>query len=128
MPGPIKFKMRGDWSKTDRFFARMTKGVPDSILRKYGARGVEALRSATPVDTGLTAASWYYEIVRDGDDLRLEFRNSNLADGWCPIAIILQYGHAARDGSWVQGRDYINPALQPLFDQMAEDAWKEVIS
>lgn len=83
--------------------------------------------SATPVNSGLTASSWYYEIVRDGDTLRLEFHNSNIQNGWCPIAILLQYGHAARDGSWVEGTDYINPAIQPLFDKLAKDAWKEVI-
>ena len=127
MPKAIKIKMRGDWSKTDRFFKRMQHGTPENLLRKYGERGVMALMTATPVDTGLTASSWYYDIVRDGDTLRLEFRNSNLADGWCPVAILLQYGHAARDGSWVQGKDYINPAIQPLFDQMAKDAWKEVV-
>lgn len=82
--------------------------------------------SATPVDTGLTASSWYYSIVHDGDKIRLEFCNSNVQKDWCPIAIILQYGHAARDGSWVEGRDYINPAIQPIFDKLAKDAWKEV--
>lgn len=127
MPKAMKFKMRGDWSKTDRFFKRLQHSTPEDLLQKYGERGVAALMTATPVDTGLTASSWYYDIVRDGDTLRLEFRNSNLTDGWCPVAILLQYGHAARDGSWVQGIDYINPAIQPLFDQMAKDAWKEVV-
>lgn len=119
--------MRGDFSKTEKYFLRLKHGTPENLLRKYGERGVAALMSATPVDSGLTASSWYYDIVRSGDTLRLEFRNSNIQNGWCPIAILLQYGHAARDGSWVEGRDYINPAIQPLFDQMAKDAWKEVV-
>lgn len=126
MSRAIKIKMQGDFSKTDKFFVRLKHGAPEDLLRKYGERGVAALAAATPVDTGLTASSWYYDIVRSGDTLRLEFRNSNIQNGWCPIAILLQYGHAARDGSWVAGRDYINPAIQPLFDQMAKDAWKEV--
>lgn len=127
MPKSMRFKVHGDFSRTEKFFARLRHGTPENLLRKYGERGVAALMTATPVDTGLTASSWYYEIVRDGNTLRLEFRNSNIQNGWCPIAILLQYGHAARDGSWVQGRDYINPAIQPLFDQMAKDAWKEVV-
>lgn len=127
MPKPIRIKMRGNWTKTDKFFARLKKNTPEDLLRKYGERGVAALMTATPVDTGLTASSWYYEIVKSEDTLRLEFHNSNLQNGWCPIAILLQYGHAARDGSWVQGRDYINPAIQPLFDKLAKDAWEEVI-
>lgn len=126
MPKRITFKMDGDFSKTDRFFMHLKRQTPEDILHKYGHRGVAALMSATPVDTGLTASSWYYEIVRKGDIIRLEFRNSNVQDGWCPIAIILQYGHAARDGSWVEGQDYINPAIQPIFDKLAKDAWKEV--
>lgn len=127
MPKSMRFKVNGDFSRTEKFFARLRHGTPENLLRKYGERGVAALMTATPVDTGLTASSWYYDIVRDGNMLRLEFRNSNIQNGWCPIAILLQYGHAARDGSWVQGRDYINPAIQPLFDQMAKDAWKEVV-
>lgn len=127
MPKSMRFKVNGDFSRTEKFFARLRNGTPENLLRKYGERGVAALMTATPVDTGLTASSWYYNIVRDGNTLRLEFRNSNIQNGWCPIAILLQYGHAARDGSWVQGRDYINPAIQPLFDQMAKDAWKEVV-
>lgn len=127
MPKSMRFRMNGDFTRTEKFFARLRHGTPENLLRKYGERGVAALMTATPVDSGLTASSWYYDIVRDGNTLRLEFRNSNIQNGWCPIAILLQYGHAARDGSWVQGRDYINPAIQPLFDQMANDAWKEVV-
>lgn len=123
---PIKLRARGDFSKTDRFFAKLRKETPDSILYRYGEKGVAALRSATPVDTGLTASSWYYEIIREQNRVKLQFRNSNVQNGWVPVAIILQYGHATRNGGWVEGRDYINPAIQPIFDQMAKDAWKEV--
>lgn len=124
---PIKLRARGNFSKTDRFFTRLRDGAPDSVLHRYGEKGVAALRSATPVDTGLTASSWFYEIIREPNRVTLQFRNSNVQNGWVPVAIILQYGHATRNGGWVEGRDYINPAIQPIFDQLANDAWKEVI-
>lgn len=123
----ISIKMRGNFSKTDRFFARLKYGTPEEMLRKYGQRGVAALMSATPVDSGLTASSWYYEIVRTKQGLKLEFLNSNIQNGYAPIAILLQYGHATGTGGWVEGRDYINPALRPIFDQLAKDAWEEVV-
>lgn len=127
MPKAITVRMRGDFSKTDRFFARLRRKTPYQLLQKYGEKGVAALMSATPVDSGLTASSWYYEIKDSENGMALQFRNSNIQNGWVPVAILLQYGHASRNGSWVEGRDYINPAIQPLFDQMAKDAWKEVI-
>lgn len=128
MARTIKVHMRGDFSNTERFFARLRHGTPENLLRKYGQRGVAALMNATPVDSGLTASSWRYEIVRTKNGLKLEFLNDNIQNGWAPIAILLQYGHATRTGGWVEGRDYINPAIQPLFDQMADDAWEEVVS
>ena len=94
-------------------------------LDKFGRAGVVALQQATPKDTGLTAASWDYKIERSSGSVRISFHNSNIQNG-IPIAILLQYGHATRSGSFVEGRDYINPAIQPIFDQIAEDAWKEV--
>lgn len=94
------------------------------VLDKYGKMGVEALSSATPVDSGLTASSWYYEIQNDGNSASIEFHNSHINKG-VPIAIILQYGHGTGTGGWVEGRDYINPAIQPIFDQLAEEVWKE---
>lgn len=94
-------------------------------LDKYGREGVAALASATPVDTGLTAHSWKYEIQQKKDSVTISFSNTNIQNG-VPIAIILQYGHATRNGGWVQGRDYINPAIQPIFDKIANEAWKEV--
>ena len=84
-----------------------------------------ALASATPVDTGLTASSWYYEISNKNGSAMISFHNSNIQNG-VPIAIILQYGHGTRNGGWVEGRDYINPAIRPIFDRIADDAWKEV--
>ena len=92
---------------------------------QYGREGVAALASATPVDSGLTASSWYYEIINRNGTAQITFYNSNIQNG-VPIAIILQYGHGTRNGGWVQGRDYINPAIQPIFDRIANDAWKEV--
>lgn len=94
-------------------------------LDRYGREGVAALASATPVDSGLTANSWSYEIVRANGTVTINFKNSNIQNG-VPIAIILQLGHATGTGGWVQGRDYINPAVRPIFDRIANDAWREV--
>lgn len=127
MARTISIRMRGDFSKTEKFFNRLRRGTPEELLHKYGQRGVAALMTATPVDTGLTASSWYYDIVRTSNGLRLEFKNSNIQNEYAVIAILLQYGHATGTGGWVEGRDYINPALQPLFDELAKDAWEEVI-
>ena len=120
----IKFVHEGNFKKTFNFFKRSQKmDVID--LHKFGQLGVEALREATPVDSGLTAESWYYEISDDDGRLNIVWRNSNIQDG-VPIAVILQYGHATGTGGWVEGRDYINPAIQPIFDAIAENAWKEL--
>ena len=94
-------------------------------LDKYGQEGVAALASATPVDSGLTASSWYYEITHTKDSSTITFLNSHVNDG-VPIAIILQHGHGTGTGGWVEGRDYINPAIQPIFDKIANNAWREV--
>lgn len=121
----ITFKSRGDFKKLDRFMERMKEVAKLGDLNKYGREGVAALSSATPVDSGETAGSWSYDIVREDGRVSLVFSNSNIQNG-VPIAIILQYGHATRNGGWVEGRDYINPAIQPIFDKIVEDAWKEV--
>ena len=121
----ISFRQKGDFSKLTRFLERAKEAVHLGDLDKYGRAGVAALASATPVDSGLTATSWYYEITNKDGAVAISFKNSNVQNG-VPIAIILQYGHATGTGGWVQGRDYINPAIQPLFDQIANDAWKEV--
>lgn len=122
----IRFVQKGDFSKTMRFLERAKEAVKLGILDKYGREGVEALSSATPVDSGLTAKSWYYKIERSKGQATIAFFNSHVNKG-VPIAIILQYGHGTRNGGWVQGRDYINPAIQPVFDKIADEAWKEVI-
>lgn len=121
----IRFRQKGDFTKTERFLGRLKNGIRLADLDKYGRAGVAALSSATPVKTGLTASSWYYKVERNRDSIRIVFCNSNLQNG-VPIAVILQYGHGTGTGGWVEGRDYINPAIQPIFDQIAESAWKEV--
>lgn len=121
----ISFRQKGDFSKLNKYLERVKETVKLGDLDKYGREGVAALSSATPTDTGLTASSWYYEIERQNGSVSITFNNSNINDG-VPIAIILQYGHGTRGGGWVEGRDYINPAIQPLFDKIAEEAWREV--
>lgn len=121
----IGFRLRGDFSKTASFLTRAKNAVRFGSLDKYGQQGVAALASATPVDTGLTASSWYYKIERTNDAVIIAYCNSNVNKG-VPIAIILQYGHGTRNGGWVEGRDYINPAIQPIFDEIANNAWREV--
>lgn len=121
----ISFRHEGDFSKLSRFLERAKEAVKVGDLDRYGREGVEALSSATPVDTGLTAASWYYKIEHKEGSSSIIFCNSNIQNG-VPIAIILHYGHGTRNGGWVQGRDYINPAIRPVFDKIADNAWREV--
>lgn len=121
----ISFKQKGDFSKLTKFLVQAKENVKISDLDKYGKEGVKALSAATPVDTGKTASSWEYEIVRNRESIEIIWKNTNIQNG-VPIAIILQYGHAAKNGSWVQGRNYINPAIRPIFDSIAKEAWREV--
>ncbi len=121
----ISVRQKGDFAKLTRYLVKNRRGIKLRNLEKYGREGVAALESATPVDTGLTAKSWYYEIERRSGAAAITFYNSNVQNG-IPIAIILQYGHGTGTGGWVQGRDYINPAIQPIFDKIANDAWREV--
>lgn len=121
----ISFRQKGDFSKLSSYLERAKEAAKLGVLDKYGAKGVAALSSATPVDTGLTANSWSYKIERGNGSVSIVFNNSNIQNG-VPIAIILQYGHGTGTGGWVEGRDYINPAIQPVFDQIAESAWEEV--
>ena len=121
----IGFRQKGDFSKTTKFLTKLKQNVDISTFEKYGKKGVAALASATPVNSGLTANSWYYKIEKTNDSISLLFCNSNIQNG-VPIAVILQYGHGTRNGGWVQGRDYINPAIQPIFDQIVKEAWGEV--
>ena len=121
----ITFKHKGDFSNLTRFLERAKEVVHMGDLDKYGRAGVEALASSTPVDSGETANSWYYEITNSNGSAKITFNNSNIQNG-VPIAIILQYGHGTGTGGWVEGRDYINPAIQPIFDEIANNAWREV--
>lgn len=121
----ISFRQQGDFSKLTRFFEKAKEAVKIGDLDRYGREGVAALASATPVDSGLTANSWSYKIENKNGSATISFHNSNVNKG-VPIAIILQYGHGTRNGGWVQGRDYINPAIRPIFDKIAETAWREV--
>lgn len=121
----ISFKQKGDFSKLTSFLEKAKEAVKLGDLDRYGREGVEALSAATPKESGLTASSWYYEITHEKGSASISFHNSNINKG-VPIAIILQYGHGTRNGGWVEGIDYINPAMQPVFKKIAEDAWKEV--
>ena len=121
----VTFRHKGDFSKLTAYFKKVKRSVKTSDLDKYGKEGVAALASATPVDTGHTASSWYYEIEHKNGVYAISFANANVQNG-VPIAIILQYGHGTRNGGWVEGRDYINPAIQPIFDKIAQKAWREV--
>ena len=121
----ISFRQKGDFSKITRFMERAKEKVHLGDLDKYGREGVAALASATPIDSGLTANSWDYKIENKNSSVVISFTNSNIQNG-VPIAIILQYGHGTKNGGWVQGRDYINPAIKPIFDKIANNAWREV--
>ena len=121
----ISFKQKGDFSKLTRYLERSKNIIHVGELDKFGREGVAALESATPVDSGKTAQSWYYKITNNNGSATISFYNSNINDG-VPIAIILQYGHATKNGGWVEGRDYINPSIQPIFDKIAKNAWREV--
>ena len=122
----ISLTHKGDFRKTEKFMKNARTRKLMSILKQYCEEGVAALMVATPLDTGRTASSWRYEIKVENNCIRLVFHNDNIQNG-VPIAIILQYGHGTGTGGWVEGRDYINPAIQPVFDKIANSAWKEAI-
>lgn len=121
----ISIKHKGNFLKLTSYLTKANSAAKISDLDRFGKEGVAALESATPVESGLTAKSWHYKIERTNGKTSITFYNSNIQDG-VPIAIILQYGHGTRNGGWVQGRDYINPAIQPIFDKITENAWREV--
>lgn len=121
----VVIKHRGSFKNTEKFLTRASKAEYFRILDKYGREGVNALASATPMDSGMTASSWGYEIKHSRGSATIMWTNTNVVDG-VPIAILLQYGHGTRTGGYVQGIDYINPALRPIFDKMANDVWREV--
>ena len=125
----MQFVHKGDFNHLETFLVKAVgiKPVIRRILEKYGALGVEALKEATPKDTGKTSDSWSYKIAEDQNgNLKIEWHNSNIGGAWAPIAILLQYGHATGNGGYVQGRDYINPAIDKVFHRIADEAWEEV--
>lgn len=122
----IIFKQKGNFSNTEKFLKKAIRADYLRILNAYGRRGVAALASATPVDTGLTSASWDYKIKISKNAYYINWTNSHVEDG-VPIAIVIQYGHATRNGGYVEGRDFINPAMRPIFDEMAKEIWREVM-
>lgn len=121
----IHFNQKGDFSNVLKYMNGLKGRRYRDILEKYAREGVEALRSNTPVDSGVTADSWGYEIVTTRKGFSINWTNSKVVDG-VPVVILLQYGHATRSGSFVEGRDFINPAMKPIFDRIAESLWKEV--
>ena len=121
----ITFRHKGNFKNTEKLFSRMKRMNIEGILSRYGEKGVEALSSATPKDTGKTAGSWSYTVKKGKNGYSVSWKNSNVQGG-VNIALILQYGHGTGNGGYVQGIDYINPALKPIFDSMAEEAWREV--
>lgn len=123
----IKFTTKGDWGKTYSYLKRLQSNHAFAIMEKYARQGLVALQAATPVDSSETANSWSYEIVRKPGSgyFAIHWYNSHMENG-IPIAVILQYGHGTGTGGYVQGRDYINPAVQPIFDQMIDEMWREV--
>ena len=122
----ISMTQRGNFKKTDRFLSKFIGFHYRHKLERYGSRGVEALRNGTPKDSGETAEAWSYEIVEEPGRTAIYWRNSHVVNG-TNIAIILQYGHATRNGGFVEGIDYINPAIRPIFEDMAREVWKEVV-
>ena len=124
----ISIKSSGDFKKTESFLAKMKEqGRIMAVLERHGREGVAALAAVTPLDSGATASSWGYEVKRESGSYSITWTNSNLAGG-APVAILLQYGHGTGTGGYVAGRDYINPAIRPIFDRIAEQVWKEVTS
>jgi hypothetical protein len=125
MNGPISITQKGSFDNTERYLRHLSQDDLYATLSKYGSIGVAALSNATPVRTGLTSQSWYYEIKDRKGYYSIVWHNSHVVSGR-PIAIMLEYGHGTGTGGYVQGRDFIMPAIRPIFDQMAADAWKEV--
>ena len=122
----ISYRYKGG-DKTDNFLKASIKKIKQIDFEKYGEAGVAALASATPKATGKTAASWYYTVKNQNGIISITFNNSNIVNG-VPIAIVLYYGHSTKNGGWIQGRDYINPAIRPVFDKMTNKMWEEVTS
>lgn len=125
MSRSIKLTSKGDFKHSFKLLNTIKRRSYFDALKIYGQRGVEALSKATPVDTGKTASSWDYKIIEEDGRLKIVWTNSNI-NNHIPIAIIIQYGHATRNGGWVEGIDYINPALRPIFNDIRDHVWREV--
>lgn len=123
----FKIKHSGSFNNTEKLFSKVKTIDYLRILDKYAREGVDALSSATPIDSGLTASSWDYEIVVKNKQFSISWTNSNTLDG-VPVVILLQYGHGTKNGGYVQGQDFINPAIKPIFDKISSTIWKEVTS
>lgn len=124
---PVKVTVKGDWSKTKKFLGFAIRGDFLKDLDRYGREGVEALRMATPKDTGKTADSWDYEIHKSRGKVEVVWTNSNIAE-YIPVALLIQYGHATGNGAYIEGIDYINPAIKPIFEKIANSAWNSITS
>lgn len=126
--GAITITNHGSLKTTDKFLKHIMTPWYVKKLQRYGEMGVKALMEATPVDTGKTAASWGYEIVKKGNDYSIIWTNNNLSEGdhGAPVVVLLYYGHITKTGGYVEGRDFITPAMRPVFDKIANDAWKEM--
>lgn len=125
MSKTLTVTQHGEFKKVNSFLQRCLEFGSLGYLDKYGRQGVEALAAATPKDTGRAASSWRYEIHRENGEVRLEWHNDDI-EGGCNVAVLVQYGHATKNGTWVEGVDYINPALRPIFESISRDVLKEV--
>lgn len=124
----ITFKQHGNFNRLEKYLSKSIDTITLTHLNRYGKEGVEVLKAATPVDSGVTANSWTYEITQTGSGYALEFHNTNVVDGWFNVAIMLDVGHGTGTGGWVEGLNYIEPAIRPIFERMAHDLWLEVTS
>jgi len=121
----ITIRHKGNFNKTEKFLKALQKQEFLKHLDQYGREGVKALTDATPINSGETATSWGYELDYKQGRVELWWTNSNVVDG-VNVAILIQYGHGTRNGGYVEGIDYINPALKPVFDKIADKVWREV--
>lgn len=126
MSSIVSFRHKGNFSKARNYFEKLIEASRLKAMDKYGAQGVAALSAVTPVDTGKTADSWYYETSVSNGVYTITFCNSNMSKDWFPVAIMLDVGHGTGTGGWVEGRHYIDPAIRPVFDKIANEAWEEV--
>lgn len=124
----ISMRQKGDFKKTEKFLKKVLGRDYLDVLEQFAQDGASALAAATPVRTGLTASSWYYEIIQNGSGISIHWLNSNVVKDYANVAVLLQYGHATNNGGYYPGRDYINPAIKPIMDKLAKVSWKEVVN